>query len=117
MKTSRILRIKRKLNWIDDFPIIEYDGKYIGLHGKDSNHPVWWQDVEIEYEDMVYGGAFAEGRKLRPILAKTTKDFYYIDIGSNRESLAWTKLVEDDIYGLVFDPDYFEYLTLNPKHP
>ena len=89
---------------------LEYDGKYIALFGEDLNYPGWgYGVVEGEptwYEEMCFGGAFAEGRNLNPEIIEETPEFIYINIGDQRESLAWTKMV-DDIDRKVFDPDYF----------
>ena len=102
-----ILRIPRESNWLGNFRI-EYDGKYIGLMGKDKNYPCWFvpDDQPAEYEEMCFGGSFAEGRNLSPEITEVTDKYIYINIGDMRESLAWTKMV-DDVDRKVFEPtDY-----------
>lgn len=105
MNRTAILRISREPNWIGGFRI-EYDGKYIALFGKDREYPGWGygDQNEVWYEEMCFGGAFAEGRNLSPEIVKETDEFVYINIGDERESLAWTKLTDDAIYSKVFEP-------------
>lgn len=110
MKTSRTLRIARKPNWLGKFRT-EYDGKYIALFGEDKNYQGWGygttEDSEPWYEEMCFGGSFAEGRNLTPLIVEVDDTHIYVDLGEHRESLAWTKMVDDEKYVNVFEPcDY-----------
>ena len=106
MKSS-ILRIRREPNWLGKFRI-EYDGKYITLFGEDLNYPGWCYGIEETtpwYEEMILHPVACEGRNLSPKIIEETTDYLYIDIGDERESLAWVKTTEDIKYNTVFESE------------
>jgi hypothetical protein len=66
---ERIINVPIEDHWLPPYRL-EYDGKYIGLYGRDKTYPIWGygmsEPVPGEYEEMILIPVVLEVRNANP---------------------------------------------------
>jgi len=76
------VRIPIEPNFVGGYRL-EYDGKYITLHGKDSRYEVnaYFKPNPPEYEEMVLVPVVLEVRNANPQIKEVTDNEIIVDLG------------------------------------